>query len=96
MSDMSYPARPRRDPLEEFAGQRSRWLPPGSTLRQTRFVVEQYNDDRSLREISELVDRSYREVANILQAVGIPRRAVGAARLRENPRLTTRPAVSRR
>ena len=84
MSDMSYPSRPRRDPLPEFTGQRGRWLPPGSTLRLTRFVVEEYNDGRSLREISELVDRSHREVANILNAAGVPRRPVGAAQVRQS------------
>jgi hypothetical protein len=96
MSVMPYPARPRREPLPEFAGRRGRWLPPGSTIRLTQFVVKQYNDGRSLREISELVDRSHREVANILHAVGVPRRPVGAARLRENPRPITRPTVSSR
>jgi hypothetical protein len=85
MSDMPYPARPRRDPLPEFAGQRGRWLPPGSSSRLSKFVVEQYNDGRSLREISELVDRSHREVANILSAAGVPRRPVGAACVRQSP-----------
>jgi hypothetical protein len=42
MSDMAYPARPRRDPLPQFAGQRGRWLPPASTLWLTQFVVKQY------------------------------------------------------
>jgi hypothetical protein len=85
MSDMPYPARPRREPLPEFRGQRGRWLPPGSTSRLTKFVVKQYNDGRSLREISELVDRSHREVANILNAASVPRRPVGAARVRQSP-----------
>jgi hypothetical protein len=48
--------------------------PPGSTLRLTQYVIEQYDDRRSLREISELVDRSHREFSNLLQAVGVPRR----------------------
>lgn len=92
MSDMSYPSRPRRDPLREFAGQRGRWLPPGSTLRLTRFVVEEYNDGRSLREISELVDRSHREVANILDTAGVPRRPVGAAQVRQSTHQVREPA----
>jgi hypothetical protein len=96
MSVMPYPARPRREPLPEFAGRRGRWLPPGSTIRLTQFVVKQYNDGRSLREISELVDRSHREVANILHAVGVPRRQVGAARLPGSRRRTTTVSPSSR
>jgi hypothetical protein len=93
---MAYPARPRRDPLPEFAGQLGLWLPPGSTIRLTRFVIQHYNDGRSLREISELVDRSHREVANILHAAGLPRRPVGAARVRQSPTRARRPTTSRR
>ena len=97
MSVMPYPARPRRDPLPEFRGQRGLWLPPGPSIRLTQFVVEQYNDGRSLREISELADRSHREVANILHAAGVPRRPVGAARVRQSPTRAARPtATSRR
>jgi hypothetical protein len=76
MSAMPFPARPRRDSLPQFVGQRGRWLPPGSSNRLTQFVVEHHNDGRSLREISELVDRSDREFANILFAACVPRRPV--------------------
>jgi hypothetical protein len=69
---MPYPSRPRRDALPEFAGSRGRWLPPGSAKRLTDFVVASYTAGRSLWEISELVDRSHREVANILRDEGIP------------------------
>ena len=57
--------------------------PPGSTLRLTRFVVEEYNDGRSPRAIRELGNRSEHEVVNVLNAAGVPRRPVGASRLRE-------------
>jgi hypothetical protein len=75
---VAYPARPRRDPLPQFRGTRGQWLPPGRTAELTRFVVEKYVAGMSLREIGELTDRAWREVANILDAAGVPRRPSGA------------------
>lgn len=54
---MPYPPRPQLRPLPEFAGTRDSTHP----LLQARleaFIVGQYVEGRSLREIAELVDRS--------------------------------------
>ncbi|MGY1838121.1 MULTISPECIES: helix-turn-helix domain-containing protein [unclassified Modestobacter] len=45
------------------------------------FIVEQYAAGRSLRELSELTDRSFSAVRNILHKRGIPRRDSGAKTL---------------
>lgn len=43
------------------------------------WVVEQYAEGRSLRELSELTGRSHGRVRNILEAQGLRRRGAGAA-----------------
>lgn len=80
---MPYPARPRLEPLPEFAGQQGQWLPPGRAARLQAYVAEQYTAGRSLRELSELTDRSFSEVRKILDDAGVPRRGVGAQKVRE-------------
>ena len=75
---MPYPERPRQGPLPQFKGTRGQWLPPGRTAELTKFVVEQYAEGRSLRELGELTDRAWREIANILDAAGVRRRPPGA------------------
>jgi hypothetical protein len=49
---------------------------------EATFIVEQYAAGRSLRELSELTDRSFSAVRNILDRRGIRRRGAGAAELR--------------
>ena len=46
------------------------------------FIIEQYAAGRSLRELSELTDRSFNAVRHILDRRGIRRRSAGAAVLR--------------
>ncbi|GAA1616302.1 hypothetical protein GCM10009789_82850 [Kribbella sancticallisti] len=75
---MPYPARPRRDPLPQFKGTAGQWLPPGRAAELTAFVVAKYDEGLSLREIGELTDRAWREIANVLDAAGIRRRSTGA------------------
>jgi hypothetical protein len=45
------------------------------------FIVEQYRAGRSLRELSELTDRSFSAVRNILSRHGVHRRTSGATPL---------------
>jgi hypothetical protein len=47
-------------------------------------------------EISQLVHRSHREIANILHAAGVPGHPVGAARVRQSPTCSARPAATSR
>jgi hypothetical protein len=56
--------------------------------RVERFIVEQYTAGRSLRELAELTDRSFSALRNILDKHGVRRRAVGAARLLDEPGTT--------
>jgi Helix-turn-helix domain len=78
---MPYPARPHHDPLSQFAGTRGQWLPPGGTAELTKYVVREYAQGRSLRELAELTDRSWSEVRKILAAAGVRRRPAGAQRI---------------
>ena len=50
---------------------------PAGRPKLTRFVVTKH-EGISLPEIGELTDRAWREVANILDAAGVPRRPSGA------------------
>ncbi len=63
-------------------------LRPAKPARVERFIVEQYTAGRSLRELAELTDRSFSAVRNILDKHGVRRRAVGAARLLDEPGTT--------
>lgn len=47
------------------------------------FIVEHYAEGRSLRELSDLTDRSFSAVRNILAKHGVRRRPLGAAALSE-------------
>jgi hypothetical protein len=76
-----YPPRPQLRPLPEFAGTPSPRPDPAVQARVETFVVEQYAAGRSLRELSELTDRSFSAIRNILQRHGIRRRGTGAAAL---------------
>lgn len=76
---MPYPPRPQLRPLPEFAGTASPRPDPAIQARVERFVVEQYQGGRSLREIAELTDRSFSAVRNILAKHGVVRREVGAS-----------------
>jgi predicted HTH domain antitoxin len=46
--------------------------------RFVAFVLEQYQEGRSLREIAELTDRSFSAIRNILDTRGVQRRPPGA------------------
>ncbi|MDP9458691.1 MAG: helix-turn-helix domain-containing protein [Actinomycetota bacterium] len=50
--------------------------------RVEAFIVEQYAAGRSLRELSELTDRSFSAVRNVLDRRGIRRRGSGATTVR--------------
>lgn len=76
-----YPPRPQLRPLTEFAGTADPRPDPAVQARVEVFIVEQYLAGRSLRELSELTDRSFSAVRNILAKRDIHRRGAGAARL---------------
>ncbi|RBY78837.1 helix-turn-helix domain containing protein [Blastococcus sp. TF02A-26] len=76
---MPYPPRPQLRPLAEFAGTASPRPDSTTQARVERFVIEQYRVGRSLRELSELTDRSFSAMRNILDKHGLPRRGTGAA-----------------
>jgi hypothetical protein len=78
-----YPPRPHLKPLPQFAGGGRPGVAADATLK--RFVIEQYRDGRSLREIAELTNRSFGACRNILQRAGELRRGVGAAPLDRTP-----------
>jgi transcription initiation factor TFIIIB Brf1 subunit/transcription initiation factor TFIIB len=62
--------------LPEFAGQNRTGVAASAEL--IAFVVKQYANGRSLREIAELTDRTHGAVRNILDRAGVPRRSRGA------------------
>jgi hypothetical protein len=74
-----YPPRPQLQALPEFAGTALSRPDPAVQARVEAFVLEQYADGRSLREIAELTDRSFSAVRNILDKYGVRRRERGAA-----------------
>ena len=81
---MSYPSRPRLEPLPQFSGHTR----PGARVTDEvrSFVVRAYVEDgRSLREIAELTDRSFGAVRNILQRSGHLRCGVGAMPVTQDP-----------
>jgi hypothetical protein len=78
-----YPPRPQLRPLPEFAGTASPRPDPAVQARVEAFIVEQYAAGRSLRELSELTDRSFSAVRNILNRRGVHRRGAGAPELHE-------------
>jgi hypothetical protein len=47
------------------------------------FIVEQYTVGRSLRELAELTDRSFRAVRSILDKHRVRRRPAGASPMRQ-------------
>jgi hypothetical protein len=65
-------------PLPQFAGTASPRPDPAVQARVETFVVEQYLAGRSLREVSELTDRSFSAVRNNLGRRGVHRRGAGA------------------
>lgn len=78
---MPYPPRPQLRPLPEFAGTASPRPDLAVQARVEAFIVEQYRAGRSLRELSELPDRSFSAVRNNLAKRSIYRRSAGAASL---------------
>jgi hypothetical protein len=78
---MAYPSRPRADPLPRFLGTAR----PGARAdpELLAFVVEQYEQGKSLRQIAELTNRSFSAVRNILDRAGLPRRGSGALQVTE-------------
>jgi len=72
-----YPPRPQLRPLQEFAGTRDS-AHPRLQARLEAFIVGQYTEGRSLREIAELVDRSQTAVRRALDKHQVPRRPSGA------------------
>ncbi|MGY1838437.1 MULTISPECIES: helix-turn-helix domain-containing protein [unclassified Modestobacter] len=82
---MPYPPRPQLRPLPEFAGTATSRPDPAVQARVEAFIVEQYVGGRSLRELSELTDRSFSAVRNILAKHRVHRRGAGAVALRDGP-----------
>jgi hypothetical protein len=81
---MPYPPRPQLRPLPQFVGTASPRPDPEVQARVEAFAVEQYvTRGRSLRELSELTDRSFSAVRNILDKHGVRRRGAGAEPVRE-------------
>lgn len=78
---MPYPPRPQLRPLPAFAGTASPRPNAAVQARVEAFIVAQYAAGRSLRELSELTDRSFSAVRNILDRRGVHRRAAGAGPL---------------
>lgn len=78
---MPYPSRPVLDPLPQFAGTARNGV--AHTDQQHRelmeFVVREYNQGRSLRQLGELTDRSQTAVRRLLDEAGVQRRSRGAA-----------------
>lgn len=69
---------PGRDAAASVFGVRAECgFRPAGRPKLTRFVVTKH-EGISLPEIGELTDRAWREVANILDAAGVPRRPSGA------------------
>lgn len=85
-AQLPYPGPARLQPLLEFAGSARQWLPPGRAARLRAFVLQEYSDGRSLRQIAELADRSFSEIRKVLADAGVRRRPVGAP-----PAYPTRP-----
>lgn len=77
---VSYPARPRRDALPEWAGLPRRGLDSDTSIALAQFVSKEYASGRSLREIADLTGRTFSQVRNVLRAQGVPRRPSGAPR----------------
>lgn len=74
---MPYPPRPQLRALPEFTGTRDSAHPLLQERLET-FIVDQYAEGRSLREIAELVDRSQTAVRRALDKHKVPRRPAGA------------------
>jgi hypothetical protein len=77
---VSYPPRRQLRPRPEFAGTARTGTVPGAA-RQARleaFIVDQYAEGRSLREIAELVDRCQTAVRRALDKHQVARRPSGA------------------
>nr|WP_246405571.1 helix-turn-helix domain-containing protein [Modestobacter versicolor] len=66
--------------MQEFAGTATSRPEPRIQALVEEFVIEQYRDGRSLREIAELTDRSHSAVRNILDKHGVHRRGRGASK----------------
>jgi hypothetical protein len=74
---------PELAPLPEFAGSASSRADPTLQVRVEAFIVEQYADGRSFRELAEATDRSFSAVRNTLgQAWGPPPRGRNRAAAR--------------
>lgn len=82
---MPYPPRPQLKPLPEFKGTAGPRPSPQVQARVERFILDGYAEGRSLRELSELTDRSFSAVRNILQKHGVTRRATGAPGTQAGP-----------
>lgn len=82
LADVPYPPRPQLRPLPEFTGTRDS-APPRLQAWLEAFIVGQYAEGRSLREIAELTDRSQTAVRRALDKHQVPRRPPGARPLAE-------------
>ncbi len=82
-SGVPYPPRPQLRPLPQFVSTASPRPDPEVQQRVELYIVESYEAGRSLRELSELTDRSFSAVRNILDKHGVRRRGAGATALSE-------------
>jgi len=77
LAGVPYPPRSQLRPLPEFTSTRDSAHPLLQARLET-FIVGQYSEGRSLREIAELVDRSQTAVRRALDKHRVPRRPSGA------------------
>lgn len=82
---MPYPPRPQLRPLPQFVGTNRPRPDPAVQADVEHFVLHEYAQGRSLRQIAELTDRSHSAVRNILEKHGVRRRGSGAASLQSAP-----------
>jgi hypothetical protein len=76
-----YPPRPQLRPRPAFAGTASPRPDPAVQARVELSIVEHHLAGRSLRELSELTNRSFSAIRNLLSRHGVYRREAGAAPL---------------
>lgn len=75
---MSYPARPRQEPLPEFVGTAVNRQTPEQRQALIAFVVKQYESGASLRELAEWTDRSQTAIRRALGQAHVTLRGRGA------------------
>jgi hypothetical protein len=77
---VAYPGRKVHEVLSEFVGTNVIKPTPEQRARLINFVATEYEAGRSLRELAELTGRTQTAVRRALDAAGVKRRGVGAAR----------------